>query len=50
MKEVEITCTWESVHRIEVPDDWEVPDTLNGFPPEALEQIKSDTAALTDWR
>ena len=49
MKEIEITCKWESRHLIEVPDDFVVPSTLSGFPPEALEEMKPTTAELVDW-
>ena len=48
-KIVTITCTWRSVHEIEVPEDWEVPDELSGFPPEALEEMTAHTAELVDW-
>ena len=48
-KEVTIKAVWHSYHTIEVPDDWEVPSTLDGFPPEALEEITSDVASLVDW-
>jgi hypothetical protein len=50
MKEITITCTWESVHVIEVPDDFVVPETLDSFPPEALEEMKPTTAELVDWK
>jgi len=49
MKEITITCTWQSSHAIEVPDDFEVPDTLSGFPADALEQMTPLTAELVDW-
>ncbi len=48
-KEVTITAVWHSTHTIEVPDDWTVPDNLNDFPEEALEEITSDVAELVDW-
>jgi hypothetical protein len=50
MKTITITCTWESTHEIEVPDDFEVPDSLDGFPPEVLDEIDSSTASLVDWK
>jgi len=49
MKTVRIACTWRTTHEIEVPDDWEVPSTLDGFSDEALEDIDSHAAELIDW-
>lgn len=49
MKTVKITCTWKSYHDIEVPDDWTVPSTLGGFPPEALDEMTPVLAELIDW-
>jgi hypothetical protein len=50
MKTITITCTWESTHEIEVPDDFEMSDSrLSDFPPEALEEMKPTTAELVDW-
>ena len=50
MKTVTVECTWRSTHAVEVPDDFTDTGDLNDFPPEALEQMTSATAALTDWR
>lgn len=49
MKRVTVTCIWEPQHEIEVEDDWEVPATLGEFPPEALDEMTSNTASLVDW-
>jgi hypothetical protein len=49
VKTITITCTWRSTHEIEVPDDFVVPSTLSGFPPEVLDEIDSHTAELVDW-
>lgn len=49
MKTITIRCTWESVHDIEVPDDFEVPTRLSAFPEDALEEMSSHTAELVDW-
>lgn len=48
-KVVTITATWRSRHPLEVPDDWEVPNTLDGFTEDQLEEITSHTAELVDW-
>lgn len=48
-RKVRVTCTWQSSHEIEVPADWEMPDDLDGFPPEALEEMTPLAAELTDW-
>ena len=49
MRTYRVVCTWRSQHEIEVPDDWTVPGNLSGFPDEALEEMKPDTAELVDW-
>jgi hypothetical protein len=49
VKEIEITCTWRSTHLITVPDDFEVPSTLEGFTPQMLDEMNSHTAELVDW-
>jgi hypothetical protein len=49
MKEITITCTWQSKHVVEVPDDFQVPKKLDDFPDHVLEELTSDTAELTDW-
>lgn len=49
MKTIEVTCTWRTTHQIEVPDDFEIPSTLDGFPEEALEEMTSQNAELVDW-
>jgi len=49
MKEVSITCEWRSTHVVEVPDDFEIPAKLDGFPDGVLEELTSDTAELIDW-
>jgi hypothetical protein len=46
---VRVTCTWQSSHEIEVPADWEMPSSLDGFPAGALEEMKPLTAELIDW-
>lgn len=48
-KEITVTATWSSQHTVEVPDDFEVPESLSDFPPDVLEQITSDVAELVDW-
>jgi hypothetical protein len=50
VKELRVECTWVSTHVITVPDDFEIPSTLSGFPPEALEEMKPTTAELMDWK
>jgi hypothetical protein len=49
MRAVTVTCTWTSVHDIEVPDDFADTGRLSDFSAEALEQMDSHTAELTDW-
>lgn len=49
MKTITVTCTWQSTHDIEVPDDFTVPATLDGFPKDALEEMTAQTAELVDW-
>jgi len=52
VKKITITCTWETTHEVEVPDDFVVPDTLGEFPKDALEEMRADdpSACLVDWR
>ena len=49
MKEVTITCTWQSKHVVEVPDDFTIPNTLDGFPDDVLEELTAQNAELVDW-
>lgn len=49
MKEITITCTWESNCTVTVPDDFEVPNKLDEFPEEVLEQLTTNGATLVDW-
>lgn len=49
-KIVRVTFTWKSDHDLEVPEDWKVPSTLDGFGEEALEEVSSHNAELVDWR
>lgn len=49
MKTVTITCEWRSTHVVEVPDDFVIPNTLDGFPDDVLEELTSNTAELVDW-
>jgi hypothetical protein len=48
-EEITVTCTWRSHHVITVPRGFQIPSTLSGFPPEALEEMTSHTAELVDW-
>jgi hypothetical protein len=48
-REVSVTCTWKSEHRVTVPASWNDTGHLDGFPPEALEEMTAHTASLTDW-
>lgn len=50
MKEIQITCTWESSHWVEVEDNFEVPSNLGDFPEEVLEELTPVAATLIDWR
>jgi hypothetical protein len=50
MKEITVTCTWRSTHVITVPDDFRIPEQLDDFPAEALEEMRPDTAELVDWQ
>ena len=43
-------CTWKATLRIEVEDDFDPVDNLSQWPEEALDQITSETAELTDWQ
>jgi len=49
MKEITITCEWQSTHVVTVPDDFVVPATLAEFPDDVLEELTSDTADLVGW-
>lgn len=49
MKEIAVTCIWQSTHTIEVPDDFTDTGTLSDFPEQALMDMTSHTAELTDW-
>lgn len=49
MKTVTVSCTWKSTHEVEVPDDFQDTGSLSDFPQEALEEMDSHTAELTDW-
>lgn len=46
-KTISVECIWESLHDIEVPDDWQKGDDI---PIEWLEQADSSTAYLVDWK
>ena len=48
-KEITITATWQTRHTVEVPDDFRVPNTLDGFRDDVLEEISSANAELIDW-
>jgi len=51
VKTITITCTWETTHEVEVPDDFVVPSTLSGFPEDVLDEMRCDgTESLVDWR
>ena len=52
MKEITITCTWETTRTVEVDDDFVVPSTLDGFPEDVLDEMRADdaSASLVDWR
>jgi hypothetical protein len=49
MKKIIVNCIWKSTHEVEVPDDFTDTGNLNDFPSEALDEIDSHTAELTDW-
>lgn len=49
MKTITVEATWTSSHEIEVPDDFTDTGMLSDFPEDALEQITSEVASLTDW-
>jgi hypothetical protein len=49
MKTVTIHATWHTQHTLEVEDDWRVPDTLDGFTEEQLEEMTTLGASLVDW-
>jgi hypothetical protein len=46
-KMVTLECKWESLHDVEVPDDWNDGDPL---PEGAMDGITSATAYLLDWK
>jgi hypothetical protein len=48
-KEIDVTCTWRTTHRVEVPEDFVVTGNLSDFPPGVLDQIDSHNAELVDW-
>lgn len=50
MKTVQVEFIWRTVEDLEVPDDWEIPTQLSGFPQDQLLAISSATASLYDWR
>lgn len=49
MKLITINCTWETRQLVEVPDDFEVPERLDEFPEEILDQLDTSGAQLVDW-
>lgn len=49
MREVRVTATWRSTHIFEVDDDWEVPNTLDGFDEDQLEELTPVASELVDW-
>lgn len=49
-KEIDITCTWRTTVRVEVPEDFEVPSVLGDFPADVLDQMTSANAELVDWQ
>lgn len=49
MKRVSLEVTWRSTHSFEVEDEWRVPNTLDGFTQEQLEEMTSQNAELVDW-
>jgi hypothetical protein len=50
-KEVRVIVVWHTTHMLTVPEDWTVPATLDGFPEEALEEMRADdpSAEIVDW-
>lgn len=52
MREVEVRCTWESVHTIEVPDDsgpFTSGDLAGVLEASDGEDVDASTAELVDW-
>lgn len=49
MKTVTVTCTWQSSHEVEVPDDFTDTGHLSDFPLGVLDALSAHTAELTDW-
>lgn len=49
MKTVTIYMTWTNSVDVEVPDNFEMPHSLDGFPEDVLEQMDSTGVELTDW-
>lgn len=49
MKTVMVEATWRTLHVFEVDDGGQVPDVLDGFTTEQLEQMTSQNAELVDW-
>jgi hypothetical protein len=50
MKTITVTFVWKSSVRMEVPDGFKVPSTLDGFPEDVLEEVTPLTAELVDWK
>lgn len=50
MKTITVECTWRSTHEVGVPDDFTDTGHLDDFPEDALEEMDSHAAELTDWR
>jgi len=50
-KTITVQCTWESLHDVEVPADFDCfeVDSLDSFPPGVADQLTSHTASLVDW-
>lgn len=48
-KVITVHMTWRNSVEIEVPADFEMPSTLDGFPEDALEQMDTAGAELVDW-
>jgi hypothetical protein len=46
MKTVDVTCTWRSTTRVEVPDGYEFD---GGLDPAWADQVDPSTAELVDW-
>lgn len=46
-KIISVECHWESLHDVEVPDDWQ---EGNDIKIEWLKDVDSSTASLIDWK